>query len=479
MADTLIATSFSAAAHIDEGVADQETANIVGELWAACHVLRDDGLSSHDYVRELTYLLFLKLLDEVGQEALLPAGCRWGALVSCPEEDVLTRYREMLKDLGSKTDGRVLAIYQDSTTGIRSAASLRHVVERLNRHRWHDHRREGLGDAYEGLLERAVAERKSGAGQYFTPRPLVDSIIAVMKPDKKEIVLDPACGTGGFLVAANAAVPTGKQSPNRVKFIGVELVRDVARLALMNFAVHELNGDVLVGDSLYDSGLNLPAADLILTNPPFGTRGSSEMRLIDRVPIRTRNKQLAFLQLIIHQLKPGGRAAVVVPDNVLFEHGVGEAVRTQMIEKCNLHTLLRLPSGIFYAAGVKTNVLFLTRRRDGCGPSDGEAVWVYDARADMPLFGKRQPLTRIAFAEFEQAFGDDPYGRSPRLDQGGSGRFRAFSLEDLRRNALNLDISWLITKRSPLDVHRITTEISAALQTATDALAALEADLAS
>jgi type I restriction enzyme M protein len=373
-----------------------ETRNIVAELWAACHVLRDDGLSSHDYVRELTYLLFLKLLQEAGQEHLLPAECRWSALAEHETGGLLEYYRGVLQKLGSQGDPRVRVIYQGSTTAVRSPSSLRHIVDRLNRSAWHDHSREGLGDAYEGLLERAAAERKSGAGQYFTPRPLVESVVAVMKPAPGETVLDPACGTAGFLIsaAANETRLDGGPRPESRRFVGVELVHDVARLALMNFAVHGIEGDVLVGDSLYDDGLAVPSADVILSNPPFGTRGAPEMRFSHRVPIPTRNKQLAFLQLIVHQLRPGGRAAVVVPDNVLFESGVGEAVRTQLVEVCNLHTILRLPAGIFYAAGVKTNVVFMTRREEGASVSDAESVWIYDARSDMPIYGKRQPLTR-------------------------------------------------------------------------------------
>lgn len=458
----------------------RETADIVGELWTACHVLRDDGLGSHDYVRELTFLLFLKLLEEVGQEASIPPACRWDALVQLPAEGLLDRYRHVLDTLGSSRSDRVRAIYADATTAIRSDVSLRHVIDRLDRSLWYDHRRESLGDAYEGLLERAAAERKSGAGQYFTPRALVESIVALMRPRAGETIIDPACGTGGFLVTAGERLaPALRGQTGRGGFVGVELVRDVARLALMNFAVHGLPGEVRVADSLYEPELELPLADVILTNPPFGTRGTPALRTSDRVPIPTRNKQLGFLQLIVHQLRPGGRAAVVVPDNVLFENGVGEAVRIQLVERCRLHTVLRLPAGIFYATGVKTNVLFFTRRKRDEVPSEDECVWVFDARSGMPVHGKRQPLTREVLAEFELAYGNDPHGRARRVDQGPRGRFRSFPLRDLLIGGLNLDVSWLTSQEVPSDLQRITSEMSAALQAAADALSALEAELSS
>jgi type I restriction enzyme M protein len=456
-----------------EATSDGSKLDIVSNLWAACHVLRDDGLSSHDYMLELSYLLFLKLLHEVDREDELPPGCRWDDLVGDTYR-LLPRYQELLKRLGRVSHGRVKVIFRGAHTQIRNEASLRHVIDRLDHHCWFIEGQERLGDAYEGLLERAAAERKSAAGQYFTPRPLVNSLVALMKPSAGEVLLDPACGTGGFLISSRDRDSTPLK---KVAHVGVELVPDVARLALMNFAVHDLEGDVLVGDSLYDSALELPEADLILSNPPFGTRGTPEMRYSHRVPIPTRNKQLAFLQLIVNQLRPGGRAAVILPDNVLFERGVAEAVRTQLVEMCHLHTILRLPAGIFYATGVRTNVLFFTRRAQGVSAQDSEIVWIFDARTEMPVFGKRRPLTRQAFAEFESAFGDDPGGLSPRADQSPSGRFRPFPIADLRTQGLNLDINWLSERARSGDPQRLTGEMTTALQAAVTALQELELEL--
>ncbi|MBS1862144.1 MAG: N-6 DNA methylase [Actinobacteria bacterium] len=454
--------------------ADEADLDVVGSLWSACHVLRDDGLSSYDYMLELSYLLFLKLLNEAGREGELPAGCRWSDLFD-GRPGLLGRYKAALERLSRSTQGRVATIFSGAHTRIRNEAALNHVIKRLRRHAWFRDSQERLGDAYEGLLERAAAERKSGAGQYFTPRPLVESIVALTKPADKEILLDPACGTGGFLVSAAASPEVGARII--INHIGVELVPDVARLALMNLAVHGLEGDVLVGDSLYDSRLDIPPADLILSNPPFGTRGMPEMRFSTRVPIPTRNKQLAFLQLIVNQLRPGGRAAVVLPDNVLFEGGVAEAVRTQLVDACYLHTILRLPAGLFYATGVRTNVLFFTRRPTGSIPSQTERLWIFDARTAMPTFGKRQRLTRNTFEEFEDAFGDDPYGLAQRADQGPGGRFRSFSLADLRAEGLNLDVTWLAEKSGTLSSHRLASEMEVSLSSALEALAELEVEI--
>jgi type I restriction enzyme M protein len=442
----------------------------IAQLWTACHVLRDDGLSSHDYMLELTYLLFLKLLQEVGREEALPPGCRWSDLSASVPAGVLDRYRQALSLLSTSTTGRVRAIYESATTKIRSDNSLRYVIDLLDRSRWHDDSRESLGDAYETLLERAAAERKSGAGQYFTPRPLVESIVALTKPEPGEVVFDPACGTGGFLV-------TAAEKSRAKSYVGVELVQDVARLALMNFAVHDMPGDVLVGDSLYDEGLELPQANVILTNPPFGTRGTPELRSSSRIPIPTRNKQLAFLQMVVQQLKPGGRAAVVVPDNVLFESGIAETIRNYLLETCHLHTLLRLPPGIFYATGVKTNVLFFKRRKQEATRPD-EEIWIYNGRAEAPLFGKRRPLTRAFFAEFERAYGEDPAGADPRRSEHATAQFHSVPIADLAQKGFNLDLVSVETTTTG-DPLLLAAEMSLRLRGAIELLSQLELELES
>jgi len=221
----------------------------------------------------------------------------------------------------------------------------------------------------------------------------------------------------------------------------MELVQDTHRLALMNAMLHGIEGDILLGDCLSPAGAALPKANVFLTNPPFGTKKGGGLPTRDDFTYPTSNKQLAFMQHIYRGLKPNGRAGVVLPDNVLFEGAVGQKIRADLMNKCNLHTILRLPTGIFYAQGVKTNVLFFTRGEKD--RDNTEAVWVYDMRANMPAFGKRTPLTREYFRDFEWAYGDDPHGRSPRKDQGEGGRFRRFTRELIDERGDNLDISWL------------------------------------
>jgi type I restriction enzyme M protein len=275
-----------------------------------------------------------------------------------------------------------------------------------------------------------------------------------MKPKAGEVIQDPAAGTGGFLVAADHAIKaqtdqlyslTSAQSyfQRHNAFIGVELVPDTRRLALMNLMLHGIEGTVIQGDTLAGEGEGLEQADLILTNPPFGTKkgGGRPSRADFSVTAETSNKQLAFVEHIIRALKPGGRAAVVLPDNVLFEDNTGKRLRDWAMNLANLHTILRLPTGIFYAQGVKTNVLFLQRGQTDRGATTG--VWVYDLRANMPAFGKTRPLRPEDFAAFEAAYGEDPNGGSPRQDEGPEGRFRYFSRADIAARNDNLDIAWL------------------------------------
>ena len=278
-------------------------------------------------------------------------------------------------------------------------------------------------------------------------------MVAVVQPQPGELVQDPAAGTAGFLIAADRSIkartdqlfdlPEKDQRFQRAKaFYGVELVPDAHRLALMNLMLHDIEGTLELGDTLSPLGTTLPRADVILTNPPFGTKKGGGLPTRDDFTFPTSNKQLAFLQHIYRGLKPGGRAAVVLPDNVLFEENTGTRIREDLMEKCDLHTILRLPTGIFYAQGVKTNVLFFTKgeKSDRAQTKD---VWVYDLRANMPSFGKRTPLTREHFAPFEKAFGKDPRGKSKRKDEGPEGRFRRFTREEIKKRGDNLDIAWL------------------------------------
>lgn len=465
------------------------TQDIVAKLWNLCHVLRDDGITYHQYVTELTYLLFLKMAKETETENQLPRGYRWDDIESKDGVEQLNFYRKLLAELAEGGSNRVQAIFANATTSLRQPRNFKKLVQSVDELDWYSARQEGLGDLYEGLLEKNAAEKKSGAGQYFTPRPLIDSMVALMQPQVGEFVQDPALGTGGFLIAADRYIKERTDDLFELKekdqlfqrnqaFYGMELVQDAHRLALMNAMLHGIEGNIQLGDTLAPQGATLPKADLILTNPPFGTKKGGGGATRDDFTFPTSNKQLAFLQHIYRGLKPGGRAAVVLPDNVLFEEGVGQRIRADLMDKCDLHTVLRLPTGIFYAAGVKTNVLFFTRGKKDKGNTS--AVWFYDMRSNVPMFGKRTPLTREHFGEFEKAFGKDPHGKAKRKDQGESGRFRKFTREEIAKREDNLDISWL--KDDSVDdadslpePEEIAAEIMQHLQTAMDEMAALQA----
>jgi len=431
------------------------THDIVGKLWNLCNVLKDDGITYHQYVTELTYLLFLKMAKETGTEDQLPKGYRWSDLETKAAPDRLEFYKILLIHLGGHGSKLVQEIFANASSFIKKPATLSTLVSEIDKLDWYSARQEGLGDLYEGLLEKNANEKKSGAGQYFTPRVLIDSMVAVMKPELKDIIQDPAAGTGGFLIAANHYLrkhtnPDGWTEAQQKKyhgstFYGMEHVQDTHRLALMNLMLHGIDGGIRYGDTLSPEGQALPKATLILTNPPFGTKKGGGLPSRDDFTYPTSNKQFAFLQHIYRGLKPGGRAAVVLPDNVLFESNVGADIRRDLMDKCNLHTILRLPTGIFYAQGVKTNVLFFTRGEKDKGNT--KEVWVYDLRANMPQYGKRTQLTREHFAEFEVAFGNDPLvgaqALGKRKDTGEQGRYRKYTREQIAERGDSLDIAWL------------------------------------
>jgi type I restriction enzyme M protein len=429
------------------------TTDIVQKLWTLCDVLRDDGVTYMQYTTELTYLLFLKMAEETGMEEKILEGFRWGDLLAQDGASRLDFYRELLLKLGSSaSSSQVQAIYTNAQTSIKQPRILTTLVTSIDGLDWYSAKEEGLGDLYEGLLEKNATEKKSGAGQYFTPRSLIDCIVDLMQPQAGELIQDPAAGTGGFLIAADRYIKArtddlfelseADQTFQRGQaFCGLELVQETHRLLLMNLILHGIEGRVDMGDTLSPLGMGLPKADLILSNPPFGTKKGGGRPTRDDFTFPTSNKQLAFLQHIYRGLKPGGRAAVVLPDNVLFEDGQGREIRSDLMDKCDLHTILRLPTGIFYAQGVKTNVLFF--RRGLTEKGNTAAVWVYDLRTNMPSFGKRTPLTRSDFAEFVVMYGDDPNGGAVRVDRGELGRFRCFSREEVAARGNNLDISWL------------------------------------
>ncbi|EMO4453915.1 N-6 DNA methylase [Klebsiella michiganensis] len=478
---------------------------IVQKLWNLCDVLRDDGINYSDYVTELVLLLFIKMVHENTEaetldKHILPEGCRWSDLNSKSGLNLLNDYKQILLKLstGKDAEGKLVhadplitAIYADAQTRLREPRHLEQLIRSLDQIDWFSAQKDGLGDLYEGLLEKNAGETKSGAGQYFTPRALINSMVRCIKPRPGEVIQDPAAGTAGFLIAADQYIKANTDDlydlsdKERVfqknkAFIGVELVPSTRRLALMNCLLHGMEGDekgvVHQGNALGMAGQSLAKADIILANPPFGTSKGGEASITrDDLTYNTSNKQLAFLQHIYRNLKPGGRAAVVLPDNVLFEAGVGADVRRDLMNKCNLHTLLRLPTGIFYAQGVKTNVLFFTKGTDADKYQEEnctENVWVYDLRTNMPSFGKRTPFTEQHLQPFETVYGEDPHGLSPRTEgewsfnaeesevadseenknadqHQATSRWRKFSREWIRTaKSDSLDISWLKDKDS-------------------------------
>lgn len=404
--------------------------NIVQKLWNLCDVLRDDGINYSDYVTELVLLLFIKMVHENTEaETLdkhtLPEGCRWTDLNNQSGINLLNNYKRILLSLSTGKDAEgnqvhedllISAIYADAQTRLREPRHLEQMIKTLDQIDWFSVQKDDLGDLYEGLLEKNANETKSGAGQYFTPRALINSMVRCIQPQPGEVIQDPAAGTAGFLIAADQYIKDhsdklydlsakDKSFQKNKAFIGIELVPSTRRLALMNCLLHGMEGDdegvVHLGNALGQVGAGLAKADIILANPPFGTsKGGDASITRDDLTYPTSNKQLAFLQHIYRNLKPGGRAAVVLPDNVLFEAGVGSDVRRDLMHKCNLHTILRLPTGIFYAAGVKTNVLFFTKGSASDKLQDENCtqnVWVYDLRTNMPNFGKRTLLANSIF----------------------------------------------------------------------------------
>ena len=451
---------------------------IVQKLWNYCNVLRDDGLSYGDYVEQLTYLLFLKMAHERtqapwSQPSIIPKGLDWPALLSKDGDALEGQYRRTLERLG-KEQGMLGLIFRKAQNKIQDPAKLRRLIaDLIDREQWLSLDADVKGDAYEGLLEKNAQDTKGGAGQYFTPRPLIQAIVDCMDPKPGETICDPACGTGGFLLAAHDYIvrhnhTLDKKAKRHLKLEalrGVELVDGVARLCGMNLLLHgigptageQVDPAVKVDDALRaDPGERF---DMVLTNPPFGRKSSvrmvtpegdeerEELTIVrDDFWVTTSNKQLAFVQHVKTLLRINGRAAVVVPDNVLFEGGAGETVRRKLLHECDVHTLLRLPTGIFYAQGVKANVLFFDRR----AASDKAAtkkLWIYDLRTNQHFTLKTNPLARKDLDEFVACY--QPANRYERKAtwserKSPTGRWRAYDVEELlARDKAPLDVFWL------------------------------------
>ncbi|OAB81849.1 class I SAM-dependent DNA methyltransferase [Cochleicola gelatinilyticus] len=391
---------------------------IANKLWNLCNVLRDDGVTYHQYLNELTFILFLKLSEVKGFEEHVPENYRWRGFVDEKDNtEAFNRYRTFLAEISNKTtSASIKEIYANASTSLRKPVNFNTLVQAIDLLDWYEEDdRDTMGDIYESLLEKNAGEKKSGAGQYFTPRPLINVMVQLMAPKLGERWNDPAAGTFGFMIAADEYLKNKtdhyfelndkeRTFQKEKAFSGVELVTDAHRLALMNARLHGMESDIILGDTLTEMGKNIKNLDGVLANPPFGTKKGGERPTRDDFTFPTSNKQLNFLQHIYRSLKKDGkaRAAVVLPDNVLFEDGDGQKIRRDLMDKCNLHTILRLPTGIFYAAGVKTNVLFFTREKTEVENTKG--VWFYDMRTNTPNYGKRTPFTANAFTDFVKAY---------------------------------------------------------------------------
>ncbi|MEM9985145.1 MAG: N-6 DNA methylase [Bacteroidota bacterium] len=391
---------------------------VAQKLWNLCNVLRDDGVTYHQYLNELTYILFLRLSEVKGFAEDLPEVYRWSTLTTINDNQKLYEtYRDLLANISTKTpNATISAIYANASTTLRKPVNLKTLVSAFDALEWYDEQEQDqIATVYEELLEKNAGEKKSGAGQYFTPRPLINIMVDLLAPKLGERWNDPAAGTFGFMISADQYLreqyddyfelnEADRLFQVHQAFSGVELVQDAHRLALMNAKLHGMESEIILGDTLSNLGKDLKGYDGVLANPPFGTKKGGDRPTRDDFTFPTSNKQLNFLQHIYRSLHKRGtaRAAVVLPDNVLFEDGDGQRIRRDLMDKCDLHTILRLPTGIFYAAGVKTNVLFFTRGKTETGNT--QRVWFYDLRTNMPNFGKRTPFTRAAFAGFVKAY---------------------------------------------------------------------------
>src|SRR6266446_4618915 len=419
--------------------------DIVQKLWGFCHTLRHDGIDYGDYIEQITYLLFLKMADERGIE--LPKKCDWPTLYKQTGTGLIEYYIDVLRTLG-KQPGLLGTIFAGAQSRFNNPVNLKRMLTLINETQWTDLDVDVKAEAFEGLLEKAASEGKKGAGQYFTPRVLIKSIVRVIKPDPRGkpdfTIADPACGTGGFLVCSyewlveQAKGVFDRTDAKRIKtqtYYGQDLVPRPRRLALMNLFLHGVEPHIYLGDTIYDP-FRGEKNDVILTNPPFGTRGANQAPEREDFTIETSNKQLNFLQHVLTALKPGGRAAIVLPDNCLFEGKAGEVFKILM-QDCNVHTILRLPRGTFtpYSQGVKANVIFFQKGL----PT--ERVWIFDARSNVPGITKKdRPLTPQHFAEFEKSYGDNPNGTSKR---NAIERFRSFGINEIKEREYKLDITWL------------------------------------
>lgn len=463
--------------------------DVVAKLWGFCHTLRHEGIDYGDYIEQITYLLFLKMANERKLE--LPKQTDWAYLRNQSGTELLDSYTEALRVLG-REPGILGDIFSGAKSQFTNPVNLKKLIELIDETEWVALDVDVKAAAFEGLLEKAASEGKKGAGQYFTPRILIETIVRCVRPDPRSSkdfkIGDPACGTGGFLVAAydwflkQTGGALDREAAKRVRtatYYGQELVPRPRRLALMNLYLHQVEPHIKLGDSIYEAP-GPERFDVVLTNPPFGTRGANQAPDRDDFVVSTSNKQLNFLQHVLTIVKPGGRAAIVVPDNVLFADQAGEVFKILM-EDCDVHTVLRLPRGTFtpYSEGTKTNVIFFSKG----GPTN--AVWIYDARSGVPKITKKgRPLTEQHFAEFEKCFGENSNGRSNRrAEDSREGRWRQFSIDEVKTHHYKIDAFRWIRDDEENDIddlpepEELITEIMEELRLALDDLGEVAASL--
>ena len=454
-----------------------QTSTIISKVWGMCGPLRDDGVSYGDYLEQLTYLIFLKMSDEYAKppykrETGIPAGCGWSDMNTLKGAELESKYKSILETLGEQ-GGTLGKIFQGAVNKISNAAILYRIVQMIDKENWVSMSTDVKGEIYEGLLQKNAEDVKSGAGQYFTPRPLIRAMVECIRPEPRKTIADPCCGSGGFLLAAQSYLSDpehytldreAKEFLKRDTFRGWEIVPATFKMSLMNLFLHnigDLYGEVPItlGDALLtDPGERF---DYVLTNPPFGKKSSltftneeGEQEEEDLVYNRqdfwttSSNKQLNFLQHINTLLKATGKAAVVVPDNVLFEGGAGETIRKKLLDTCDLHTILRLPTGIFYKPGVKANVIFFNKR-PASPERQTKEVWFYDLRTNLHFTLKQHPMTYEDLKDFIQCYHpENRYERHETWSQDNpDGRWRRFTAEEiLNRDKTSLDIFWIKDK---------------------------------
>lgn len=453
----------------------EQSTTIISKVWGMCNPLRDDGVSYGDYLEQLTYLIFLKMSDEYSKppykkETGIPQGYTWSDMSTLKGAELEDQYKATLEEL-AKQGGILGMIFAQASNKISNAAILYRIVQMIDKEKWVSMSSDVKGEIYEGLLQKNAEDIKSGAGQYFTPRPLIRAMVECIRPEPRKTIADPCCGSGGFFLAAQEFITQNytldredKEFLKNETFFGNELVAVTFKLSLMNLYLHNIgdiygNIPIAHGDSLLtDPGYRV---DYVLTNPPFGKKSSITMTneegeeeeeelVYNRQDFWTTssNKQLNFVQHINTILKATGKAAVVVPDNVLFEGGAGETVRKKLLQTTDLHTILRLPTGIFYKPCVKANVIFFDKRPASPDMQTKE-IWIYDFRTNVHFTLKQHPMTDADLLDFIACY--NPENRYERKetwsDENPDGRWRRFSVDEiLKRDKTSLDIFWIKDK---------------------------------